>query len=99
MHVCKLDWVNENMMKHIVKHMFAEKEDFYEYMDMYANCTDPIAKSELKKIAEEELHHYKHLYDIAFGKADVEHMTKIEKGVYDYATDTYRLMVKMIEHK
>jgi hypothetical protein len=85
------------MMKKIIKHMLEEKEDFYEYMHMYSECTDPVAKGELRKIAEEEMHHYKHLYDIAFGKADEHNMTMIEKGIYDYATDNYKLMLKMLE--
>ena len=85
------------MMKKIIKHMFEEKEDFYEYLHMYKECTDPAVKSELRKIAEEEMHHYKHLHDIAFGKADVEHMSMIERGVYEYATATYLDMLKQLE--
>lgn len=79
--------------------MFEEKEDFYEYLHMYKECTDVTAKGELRKIAEEELHHYKHLYDIAFGKADMEHMSMIEKGIYDYATEAYRDMIRQLEMK
>lgn len=86
-------------MKKIIKHMFEEKEDFYEYLHMYKECSDPAAKAELRKIAEEELHHYKHLYDIAFGKADAEHMSMIEHGVHEYATHVYHDMLKQLEVK
>ena len=86
-------------MKKIIKHMFEEKEDFYEYLHMYKECNDPAAKAELRKIAEEELHHYKHLYDIAFGKADAEHMSMIEHGVHEYATHVYHDMLKQLEVK
>ena len=56
------------MMKHLIKHMFEEYDDFMDYMDLYEDCTDPTYKAEIKKIAEDEMHHYKHIYDIVFPK-------------------------------
>ena len=49
--------------------MFEEYDDFMDYMDLYEDCTDPTYKAEIKKIAEDEMHHYKHIYDIIFPKA------------------------------
>ena len=85
------------MMKHLIKHMFAEYEDFMEYYELYEDCTDPAHRVEFKKIAEEEMHHYKMIYDMVFPKTAHEegHWTPVEKGVYDYATRIYN---KMAEH-
>lgn len=76
--------------------MFSEYDDFMEYIDMYEDCKDPSHKVELKKIAEDEMHHYKHIYDLVFPKTSVEGMTEtwtpIEKGIYDYASHLYHKM-------
>ena len=39
------------------------------------------------------------MYDIAFGKADVEHMTMMEHGIHEYATAVYHDMLKHLETK
>lgn len=83
-------------MKHLIKHLFAKYEDFMEYAEMYEDCTDPAYKVELKKLAEEEMQHYKKLYDMIFTKpnADAAKWTEIEKGVCEYATHLWHEMEK-----
>lgn len=80
------------MTKKLIKHMFSEYEDFMEYIEMYDDCKDPTFKAEIKKIAEEEMNHYKRIYDMLFSKTAMPENAKwtdIEKGVYEYATHLY----------
>lgn len=96
MHVCKLDWVNANMTHKIVNKMFEEYGDFKEYMKMYEACTDISAKAVLKKIIDDEMHHYKHLYDLVFANVEKAKMTDIELAVHEYATHLYHEMSECI---
>lgn len=82
------------MKKILIKHMFEEYGDFMEYIDMYEKCTDATAKVELKKTAEDEMHHYKRIYDILFPKLapGAAPWTEMESGLYDHATHLYHDM-------
>lgn len=85
------------MMHKLVKQMFEERDDFMGYVFMIKECNDPAIKTELKKIAEEEVKHYKHLHDMVFGKMDQKSMTHLEHGIYEYATDEYKEMLELLE--
>lgn len=43
-----------------------EKHDFYHYLDLHEECTDPTTKATLYTLAEQEMHHYKLIHDIVF---------------------------------
>ena len=70
----------------IVNKLFEEYNDFNDYKKMYEDCTDTNTKTILKKIMEDECHHYKYLYDLVFANADIAKMSEIEKAVHHYAT-------------
>lgn len=74
------------MMHKIVSKLFEEYNDFNAYKHIYQECTNADAKSIIKKIMEDEHHHYKYLYDLVFANADISKMTDIEKAVHEYAT-------------
>lgn len=83
------------MKKKIIKQLFEEHEGFKEYAHMIDECKDPAMKAELKKIAEEEVKHYKRLHELVFGGVPVEHMTFLEQSLYDYTTEAYLDMVQI----
>lgn len=85
------------MMHKLVKQMLEERDDFMGYVFMIKECNDPAIKNELKKIAEEEVKHYKHLHDMVFGKADTKEMSHLEHGLYQYATEEYKEMLELLE--
>lgn len=85
------------MKKKIIKQLFEEHDGFKDYVHMIEECTDQAIKSELKKIAEEEVKHYKHLHDIAFAGITKEHMTFLEQSLYDYTVDIYKHMLKTVD--
>lgn len=86
------------MTKKLIKHMFSEYGDFMEYIEMYEDCTDPTFKAEMKKMAEEEMQHYSHIYNMIFPKSETEHAkwTDIEKGFYEHAKHLYHDMEKRL---
>jgi rubrerythrin len=54
------------MMEKLFKQMMEEKHDFYHYMGLYSECSDPGVRAKLHLIATQEAQHYKDLYDIVF---------------------------------
>ena len=54
------------MMEHLFKSLMEEKHDFYHYLDLHEECTDPTTKATLYTLAEQEMHHYKLIHDIVF---------------------------------
>lgn len=84
-------------MNKLMKKMFEERDDFMGYVWMIKDCTDPTVKAHLKQIAEQELHHYKHLYDIVFAGAEKNHLSHLEEGIYEYALSEYQHMLKKLE--
>lgn len=85
------------MMNKIMKKMFEERDDFMGYVWMIKECTDPNIKNHLKQIAEQEIHHYKHLYDIVFANVEKNNLTQLEAGVHEYALGEYHHMLKKLE--
>ena len=85
-------------MKHLIKHLFSEYGDFMEYIEMYEDCTDPNHKAHFRKLAEEEMQHYKRIYDMIFPKLvpGPVKWTDIEQGIYEYATHLWHDMEKKL---
>lgn len=54
------------MIAHLLRHLMEEKHDFYDYLSMYHEATDPAIKSKLKDITLQEMRHYKDVHDILF---------------------------------
>lgn len=80
------------MTHKIVNKLFEEYNDFKDYKKIYEHCTDATAKATIRKIMEDEFHHYKYLYDLVFVNADMSKMTDIEKAVHEYATHLHHEM-------
>lgn len=84
------------MTHKLVNKLFEEYNDFKAYKHMYEKCSDANTRVTLKKIMEDEAHHYKYLYDLVFINADVSKMTEIEKAVHEYATHLHHEMTECI---
>ena len=80
------------MINELFKRMMKEKHDFYHYVDLYHDVEDTPVKNTLKNIAEQEMHHYKALYDIVFKEDPNYHWTELEKTMCHQAKEWYKDM-------
>lgn len=85
------------MMSKLLGAMFEEKHDFYEYLDMYEECSDTTIKTKIYSIMEQESHHYKDLMDIIFKEDPNQSWTHMEKAIHKYAVQWYDDMVDVLK--
>ena len=74
------------MIKELIEQLFEERDGFYEYIEMAHKATDPVHRQTFVKIAEDELGHYKEIYNVIFKDKHPEHMSEIEKSFHRMAT-------------
>lgn len=86
------------MMDKLFKQMMEEKHDFYHYMDLYDECSEPAIKAKLQSIASQEAQHYKELYDIVFKEDPTKPWSILEKVVHHEAKEWYEEMLEELKH-
>ena len=85
------------MMTKMLEAMFEEKHDFYEYLEMYEECSDATIKAKLYTIMEQESHHYKELMDIIFKEDPSRSLSHMEKAMHKQASKWYEGMVSKLK--
>lgn len=86
------------MLERLFKQMMEEKHDFYHYMGLYETCSDPTIRSKLHAIANQEIQHYKELYDIVFKEEAGKVWTPMEMVVHHQAKEWYEDMLEESKH-
>lgn len=84
------------MVEKLFKVMMEEKHDFYHYIDMMEDCSDPSARTIFYSIAEQEASHYKKIYDMIFKDDAIKVWTPMEKAVHSHFKKVYDEMVEIL---
>lgn len=87
------------MIEKLLHKLFEEKHDFYDYMDLYRESTDSTMKTTIKGIAEQEMHHYKEIYDLVFKDNGSRTWTPTEKAMCWQAKEWYKEMDEVLRAK
>ena len=77
--------VSKSMLAHLIEHLIGEKHDFYEYIELYHEATDPTAKMKFKEIASQEMKHYKDVMDLVFRPIPTHEWSPLEVAFKDEA--------------
>ena len=86
------------MIEEMLEYLYDEEEDFYKYLKMSEEVSDPTVKTNLRDIAEQEMHHFHILYDMLFGK-DMEHADEFKRAMQMKSEDDYKKMEMCLQKK